>query len=213
MLPLLASVALASDPVDIGVIKNEDIRVVQKVLYTKEGRLELGAHLGILPFDTSTFAPQLALTAASHFSESFGIEAQLGGGYGLKTAQYSQAEAIGVAPEAYRYLASVEVDAQYTPIYAKMNLGGRHILHNDVYLLAGVGGSLEQSVFPSADLTFAPTIPVGIGTRVWVSDKLAIRGELRDNIMVEYRKQSAGWYFKQNAAVTVGIAYFGKGKS
>ena len=41
MLPLLASVALASEPVDIGVIKNEDIRVVQKVLYTKEGRMEI----------------------------------------------------------------------------------------------------------------------------------------------------------------------------
>lgn len=212
MLLLLASVALAQDPVDIGVIKNEDIRVVQRVLYTKEDRLELGAHLGIMPFDGKTFSPQLALSGAMHFSEFVGAEVQLAGGYGLKTAEYKQDEALGLARESYRYLGSFQADIQYTPIYAKMNLGGRKILHHDVYFLAGLGATIEQSVFPSADLSVAPTLPFGIGTRVWLSNKLALRAELRDNAMVEYRKQSDGWYFKQNPALTIGLAtYMGGG--
>lgn len=213
MLFLLASAALAQDPVDIGVIKNEDIRVVQKVLYTKEDKLELGAHLGIMPFDGKTFSPQLALTGTKHFSEQAGVEVQVGGGYGFLTAEYKQDESVGLAREAYRYLASVEADFQYTPIYAKMNLGNRRILHNDVYILGGVGATLEQSVFPSADITIAPSFPIGLGTRVWVKDNLAVRAELRDSLMAEYRVQSLGWYFKQNTALTIGLVTYAGGGS
>lgn len=206
MLFLLASAALAQDPVDIGVIKNEDIRVVQKVLYFKEDRTEFGAHVGIMPFDGATFSPQLALTAGRHFSETFAIEAQLGGGYGFKTGEYREEEQVlGIAREAYRYLGSLQVDAQWSPIYAKANLGGKKIVHFDVYGLAGLGATLEQSVFPSAEITVAPTLPIGLGARWWMSNKLALRTELRDNMMVEYRAQSQTWGFKQNAALTVGI--------
>lgn len=206
MLFLLASAALAQDPVDIGVIKNEDIRVVQKVLYFKEDRNEFGAHVGIMPFDGATFAPQIALTGARHFSETFAVEAHLGGGYGFKTGEYLEEESVlGIAREAYRYLGSIEFDAQYTPIYAKANLGGRKIVHFDVYGLAGLGATLEQSVFPSAEITVAPTLPIGVGARWWMSNKLALRTELRDNMMVEYRAQSQSFGFKQNVAMTVGL--------
>ena len=214
MFTLLASLALADEPVDIGVLKNSDIRVVQKVLYKKEGRLELGAGLGVMPFDGFTVAPQLALSGTMHLSEKIGVELQVGGGYGLKTARYELLEsaAYGVAVEAYRYLASVEADLQWTPIYAKMNLGNGTILHHDVYALLGAGLTLEQSVFPSADLAFAPTFPVGIGARIFLSDKLALKAEFRDNLMYEYRATSQTGAFKQNPAVMVGISMFGQGK-
>jgi len=110
MLFLLVSAALAQSPVDIGVIKNEDVRVVQRVLYTKEGRTEIGGGIGIMPFDGKTFAPQGFFEVTRHFSEAMAVEAQLGGGYGLTTSQYHQDEAVGLAREAYRYLASVEAD-------------------------------------------------------------------------------------------------------
>lgn len=210
MLLLLVSTAFAQSPVDIGVIKNEDVRVVQKVLYTKEHRFELGAGVGIMPFDGKTFAPQGFFEATSHLSETMAIEGQIGGGYGLTTSQYHQDEAVGLAREAYRYLASIEADVQYTPVYAKMNLGGRNILHNDVYVLAGLGATLEQSVFPSADIAIAPSLPIGIGTRVWLKDGAALRFEIRDSVMVEHRAESGQWYPKQNVALSVGYAHFGK---
>lgn len=211
---LLASIAFAEEPVDIGVLKNSDLRVVQKVLYPKEGRLELGASLGVLPFDPFTIAPQLAVSGTMHLSEKIGIEARLGGGYGLKTANYVDLEGptYGVAYEAYRYLASLEADLQWSPIYAKMNLGNGTILHHDVYVLAGAGATLEQSVFPSGEITVAPTFPIGVGARVFVKDNMAVRVELRDSLMAEYRVQSATWGFKQNAAVSVGLSFFGAAK-
>ena len=49
-----STAAAQANPVDIGVIKDSDRSVVQKLLYSKEGRVELGGHLGWMPFDTFT---------------------------------------------------------------------------------------------------------------------------------------------------------------
>lgn len=215
MLTLLAaSLALAEEPVDIGVLKNSDLRVVQKVLYTKEKRTEFGVSVGVLPFDPFTVAPQLTASGAMHLSEQVGLELRIGGGYGLKTGNYVELEgaAYGVAYEAYRYLASLEADVQWSPIYAKMNLGNGTILHHDVYLLAGAGATLEQSVFPSGDISIAPTFPIGVGARVFVNPNMAVRVELRDSILAQYRVQSATWGLKQNGAVSVGLSFFGAKK-
>lgn len=209
---ILAASALAESPVDLGVLQDSDVRVVQKVLYPKEKRTELGVHVGALPFDPFTVAPQVAATAGYHLSETLGAEVQLGAGYGLKTGQYKYlaGEEFGVAYEAYRYLASLQVDAQWSPIYAKMNLGNGVILHHDVYFLVGLGATLEQAVFPSGDFTVAPTFPVGVGMRVFRGERGAVRVELRDNLMIERRAQSQTTHFKQNAAVTVGYTLLGK---
>lgn len=214
MLLLSASLALAADPVDVGVIKNSDIKVVQKVLYSKDGKLEIGAGLGGMPFDGFTFAPQLALSGATFFSDTVGVEVQVGGGYGFKTARYKTLEgpAYGVAVEAYRYLASVEGDVQWSPIYAKMNLFGKRILHHEYYVLAGAGVTLEQSVLPEANIAIAPTLPIGVGVRVWAGKNLAIRGEIRDNLMIEHRAQTETTAFKQNVALTLGVGFFNGGK-
>ncbi len=213
--PLLVPASFAQDTVDIGVLKHSEIKVVQKVLYTKASRLEVGAALGVLPFDGYTIAPIANVRAAYHFSETLGAEVALGGGYGLKTARYVELEgqSYGVAVEAYRYLASVEADIQWTPIYAKMNLAGKGILHHDVYVLLGVGATLEQSVLPSADIGIAPGAPIGIGTRIYLSNSAMLRAELRDTVMYEYRAQSQTGGIKQNVGITVGLSLLlGSGK-
>lgn len=201
------------ETVDIGVIKNADIKVVQRRLYAKDGKLELGVALGALPFDGFTFAPKAQVTGTLFLSEKFGLEAHVGGGYGLKTARYTYLEspAYGVAVEAYRYLADLQVDAHYSPIYAKMNFG-KHIVHNDWYGLLGVGATLEQSVLPEANIAVAPGVGVGVGTQVWAGKNLAVRAELRDDIMVEARKQSGTAAVKQNVGVLIGVGIFTGGK-
>lgn len=211
---LTATIGLAEDPVDLGVLKNSELRVVQKVLYTKEDRLEVGVHLGLLPFDGATVAPQLAGTGTFHFSERTAAEVHVGGGYGFKNSYYAllEGERYGVAIEAYRYLASVTADLQWAPVYAKLNLGNGRILHHDVYLLGGAGATLEQSVFPSADIVVAPGLAVGLGTRIFVGPDTAVRFEIRDNVMYESRVQSQTSGIKQNVALSVGISKFGKGK-
>lgn len=223
ILPRLMSAVVtpvfAADPpakvetVDIGVIKNSDMSVVQRRLYSKSGKLEVGVALGALPFDGFTFAPKAQLTGTLFLSEKFGIEAHVGGGYGMKTARYTYLEspAYGVAVEAYRYLADIQVDAHFSPIYAKMNFG-KKIVHNDWYGLLGVGATLEQSVLPAGSIAVAPGIGIGIGTQVWVGKNVAVRAELRDDVMIEARKQSGTAGVKQNVGLMIGLGFFTGGK-
>lgn len=199
---------VAKDTLDIGVLKNSEVKVVQKMLYRKSGALELGVGLGVMPFDAYSITPQLTLVGVKHFSDTVGAEVQLGGGYGLESGTYTElaSATYGVAVESYRYLASAEADLQYTLAYAKMNLGGKKVVHYDVYALVGAGVSLEQSMLPSADIAIAPTVPVGVGARLFLSKTSLFRLELRDSLLLEHRAQSDTWGLKQNAAVTLGLS-------
>jgi outer membrane beta-barrel protein len=212
---LSASLGLAADsgPVDLGAIKPSEVKVVQKMMYTKAGRSEMGAHLGAIPFDGFTLGLQGAGTYARHTSDSFGWEVQVGAGWGFKTPHYDLLESptYGVAVEAYHYLASAQATVEYAPVYAKMKVGNR-VIHHDLYVLGGAGGTLERSVLEGHDLTASPTLPLGVGARVWLAKDRALRVELRDNLMLQHRVQSDTWGFKQNAIVSVGVTSFDKAK-
>lgn len=200
--------SVAKDTLDIGVLQNSEVKVVQKMLYRKEDKLEIGVGLAVLPFDGYTIAPQLGVLGAKHFSETIAVEAKLAGGYGLENAVYTELAGplYGVAVEAYRYLASAEVDLQWTPIYAKMNFGGKKVIHHDVYVLFGAGATVEQSLIPDYDIVVAPTVPVGIGTRIYLSKTTMLRAELRDSMLIEHRVQSNTWGFKQNVGLGIGLS-------
>ena len=212
---IIAAPAHAQEAVDVGIIKNEDVTVVQKLLYPKAEKSELGFHLAAMPFDAFTFTPAGALTYAKHFAEDRGIEFMLMGGYGLKNATYQELEgpAYGVAPDAYRFLGSAMVDFQYSPIYAKMNVMGRRILHHDVFLTAGLGATFEQAIQPDASTAIAPTLGLGAGARLFTGGGYAVRVQLRDDILREKRSKTAdtqAWFVKQNVSLVIGISKLSK---
>lgn len=206
----LGASALAQDPVDIGVVKNSDVRVVQKLLYPKFNRTEMGIHVGIMPFDAYLLTPNVQLSYLSHRSERLAFGGVAGGGFGLKSATYREMESptYGVAPAAYRYLGSVLGGAQYSPVYGKMNLDGRKVLHYDLYGAAMAGATVESSVIPGGGLAFAPTVSLGVGTRLFLDDRHALRVELRDDLLVEHRALTDSTHFKQNANVSIGYTVF-----
>lgn len=206
---LVAGPALAQESVTVGVLDDEDIEVVQDVLFPKDGKTEVGVHLGWMPFDPLVTTPNLQISIDHHLSESVAVSALIGGGYGLKTARYVELEgpAYGVAPYAYRYLASALVGATWSPIYAKMAVNAKKVVHYDVYLAGRLGGTLEQSVIPNGGITVAPTLSLGVGARFFVNDGLAVRFEIRDDLMAEYRKLTSAWYFKQNGALYLGVSF------
>ncbi len=211
----LSGTALAQETVDVGVLKNEDIAVVQKLLYSKEDRTEFGGYVGWMPFDAYTTTPMAGIAVARHMSETLGFGLQLGGGYSLKNSAYRELEgpAYGVAPDAYRYLGSLMVDAQYSPIYAKMSWQGNNVVHHDIYGLLGVGLTVSQAMLPDNSMAFAPTLGPGVGARVYLSDKTMLKIELRDNLLLERRVKTAdtqGTFLKQNVSLTVGLAGLGE---
>lgn len=205
----VSSTALAQETVDIGVIKDSDISVVQNVLYPKDGRLEVGGALGWMPFDPLVTAPNAQFILDSHLSESLAVSVLVGGGYGLKTQRHRELEgpAFAVSPYAYRYLASALAGVTWSPIYAKMSLGGTKVIHYDVYGTARAGATLEQATIPGGGITVAPTVSLGIGSRFFVKENLAVRFEIRDDLMVQYRQLTSSWNFKQNGAVMLGVTW------
>jgi outer membrane beta-barrel protein len=201
--------AQAQDTVDIGVIRDEDITVVQKLLYPKDNRSEFGLHLGVMPFDAYLTTPNAQVSFATHFSEKVALSFIGGVGYGFKTGVYRelQSPSIGVAPYAYRYLGSALVGLEYAPIYAKLNWNGGRIIHFDVYFAGRAGLTMEQSVIPKGGTTLGPTISPAVGGRFFLGKGTAAKVELRDDLLVEYRSLVDGWKFKQNADVTLGLVF------
>ncbi|MGC6492052.1 MAG: outer membrane beta-barrel domain-containing protein [Myxococcota bacterium] len=207
---VVSSTATAQETVDIGALRNDEINVVQNVLFPKDGRLELGGHLGWMPFDPLVTTPQAQFSIDKHFSESIALSVLIGGGYGLKTGRYVELEgpSYGLAPAAYRYLASALVGVSWSPIYAKMALGPAKVVHFDIYGTARGGATLEQSVIPNGGFTVAPTVSLGAGMRFFASEKLVVRVEMRDDLLVEYRPITSTWHFKQNGGLTLGFTSF-----
>jgi outer membrane beta-barrel protein len=211
IVPLLlaANAALAAGPNDLGVLANADVRVVQRQIYDKSGRMEWGAALGLAPFDPWTNAAQLALRAHLHRSDSLGVGVQVAGGAASTTGAWDALAAppYNVAVEAYGTLATADATVEWSPVYAKMNAAGR-IVHHDLYALAGAGVTLERSVLPSGDLAWCPTLPVGFGARVWLDRATALRLQVRDDVVFQPRAQSGTNALKQNVVLSVGLSRF-----
>ena len=216
-LALLASAATpaaAQDPLNLGVLENEDIQVVQKRLYAKEGRMEMAAAVGVLPFDAYTIAPKLQISVGKHLSELVAWEVQLGGGYGLPTSTWRDltGPVYGVVPEAYRYLASLTAGIQYAPVYAKMTWGSGRVFHHDVYFPVVAGVTTEQIVEEDlvgeggSPLAFAPTLGAGLGIRVFLPSGRHVRIEVRDDFLLQSRASGAK-ALKQNVGITVGLGF------
>jgi outer membrane beta-barrel protein len=211
--PLFASgLSIAQETVEIGVIRDEDITVVQKMLYPKVDRNEFGVHLGIMPFDPYLTTPNAQLSFTRHLTNQIGFSTVVGGGFGFKTNVYKLLESptFGVAPYAYRYLGAILAGVEYAPIYAKMNLNGARVYHFDLYGVARAGLTVEQSVLPDGDLAFGPTLSPGLGMRLFVGDNTALRVEFRDDVLIERRAITQSTHVKQNANVSFGLVFLSK---
>ena len=210
---LLLSASHAQETVDIGVLKNEDIQVVQNLLYPKANKTELSFQLGVMPFDAFLTTPNLQVGLDLHQSESVALSFALGGGYGLERAisRQLQSPTFGVAGYAYRYLGSALGGMTYSPWYGKVAVSGKKVVHYDIYGALRGGVTLEQSIFPDGAIAVSPTVSPAIGFRFFTSEKLAIRCEFRDDLMVQRRKLTEKWYFKQNLNVGLGISLLSGG--
>ncbi len=216
----MSSTALAQDSVgeaiDLGVLQNTELHVVQKILFTKEGKTEVSASAGLIPFDPYTTAPKVELTFGRHLSETLGWGVQLGVGYGFKSRAYRELDsaAYGKVPEAYRYLGSVTAGIQYSPIYAKMALQGERIFHHDIYIPVVAGFTLERLAEPQLAEkpfeanAFGPTVGAGLGARVFLPGGQMVRIEARDDVVIQRRPASDSWRVKQNFGLYVGISLF-----
>ena len=67
---------------------------------------------------------------------------------------------------------------------------------------------MEGSVIPGGGIAVAPTASIGIGSRVFLNERHALRLELRNDLLIEHRSITDTTHFKQNSNVTVGYTWF-----
>ncbi len=196
------------DPVDLGVIQDDEVVVVQRLLYPKTNRVELGLSGAWAAWDRYMTTPSAQLTVDVHRSESLAFSGALGLGYGLKNGTYRELERdYGVAPYSFRYVGSLLFGVAWSPIYAKASLSRRHVVHHDVYGVLRAGATLSASVIPDGGSPISPTISAGIGARVFTFNNLALRLEARNDMFVERHKLTDESAFGQRFFVSIGISY------
>jgi len=203
-------------PLDLGMLRDSEISVVQKRLYSMEKRVELGLHLGALPFDAYTIAPLARFNFTLHRTETIGFELSASGGYGFKNWAFRELESpeYSISPEAYRYLGNVGLAVEWSPAYAKLNWRGKRVLHHNHYFLFGGGLTVEAPVIDADEIGLAmgPGGLVGAGMRIFVGQQSSLRVEIRDDIFVQKRALTGTTKIKQNVALSVGISRFSKGR-
>ena len=87
------------------------------------------------------------------------------------------------------------------------------VFHHDVYLLGGGGLTIEQSFMPDNDMSYSPTLALGIGARIFLPGDRMIRIQFRDDIMMQSRaktEDTQGSFLKQNTLVSVGYTLLRK---
>ncbi len=176
LLVVLGGVGLLATP--SRAVADESAYVVQERIYTM--RHELAVAGGVLPLDA--FYKGLTVEGAYgiHFGEAFAWEiARFAYTFQVETDLAGELESnFGVEPTAFdriRYFALSSF--VFKPLYGKWSLLNRAILRDEVFVTVCVG--MVKLTDTPAD-AFQPAVGGGIGLRVFVTDWLSIRLDIRD---------------------------------
>lgn len=202
---------------EVGILRNEDVRVVQQNLYVKKGHHEIGFMLTTQPWDVYSAGLMAGLDITFNPSEHLGVELMVQGGYGWGTGHWRDVTFLGSAAggqltslgsDAARQLVGGSLNLVWSPIYAKLAWGRKHVLHFDVYGTLGAHGYLAQRLEADAGLRgiFGPSL--GIGLKFFLSRKVALKFDLRDHISLESRTYTGRFTARNNFQFGIGLSFF-----
>jgi|GEM_PF-1716658 len=202
---------------EVGVLRNEDVRVVQKNLYVKRGHHEIGFMLTTQPFDPYTAGLMLGFDLTLNPTENLGIEIMVQGGYGWGNGHWQDVTFLGssaggnltsLGSDAARQLAGGSVNVVWSPIYAKLAWGSSKVVHFDVYGTLGAHGYLAQRLEADAGFRAIVGPSVGIGVKLFLSPKAALKFDFRDHISIEKRTYSGKVTARNNFQFGIGLAFY-----
>ncbi len=155
------------------------VSAVQERAYRMQHELNLS--VGVLPLDAFYKSYYAQVGYVFHFTDYFAW--QVGrGAYGLvaRTGLREQLERdFGVLPTAFDEAQwFVGSDLMWKPLYGKVSLMNRTVLHGEVFLLAGA------SVFYMSNSKIRPAVNVGGGARLFASRWVSFRLDATDAILV-----------------------------
>ncbi len=202
---------------DVGVLRNKDVRVVQKNLYIKRGHHEVGFLLSTQPFDPYTAGLMMGLDVTFNPSENVGVEFMIQGGYGWGNGHWQDVtylgtsaggQLTGLGSDAARQLVGGSANVVWSPIYAKLAWGTRRVVHFDIYGTLGAHGYLAQRLEADAGLRGIAGPSVGIGCKMFLSQKVGLKIDFRDHISLETRTYTGKFTARNNFQFGIGLTFF-----
>ena len=171
-------------------------------LYRKAGRFEVTA-TGNLSLNDAFFSKYFGgVKGTYHFDEHFAAGLQAAGGVTAKTSSAqvcsptkgcseATAEMLRQVPGRIRYIVGAE--AAWSPIYGKLNMMSEQVAHFDLSILAGPDLIAHDEVLAkNVAGTQTPAVQsslgghVGLGVRLFFTESVAARLEVKDNIYSVY---------------------------
>lgn len=203
---------------NLGVLQNRELAAVQKPLFGTQNKLELSLHSGLLPIDPYVLGAIYGAQGTLHLDERLGLELALEAGTGWDTYASKALREQGIRVDAYFPRAVATLGAVYTPVYAKLNLLGKQVVHFDVALTAGAGMFLaERTLYNDTEsaedarrYSFPLSVHLGILERYYLTlfqQQWAIRLDARDHLTWITNLDGTGW-LKHNLAFGVGVSWF-----
>ncbi len=154
------------------------VSAVQERAYRMQHELLLS--VGVLPLDAFYKGLYAQVGYVYHFSDTFAWQVGRGAySYSARTGLRQQLERdFNVLPTAFDEVQFfVGSDLMWKPLYGKLAVLNRWVVHGEVYLLLGA------SVFKFTD-AFRPGVSVGGGGRIFINKHASIRIELTENIVL-----------------------------
>ncbi|MDX2010384.1 MAG: outer membrane beta-barrel domain-containing protein [Myxococcaceae bacterium] len=144
---------------------------------------EFTVMVGFLPSDPYTKGLFAQGGYAFHFNDYFGIQARGAYAVSLPTSLRNQLERdFTVLPTAFsRVLFFVGGDLIFRPLYGKLSVGNRFVVHGEVHLLGGGSGfAFTDGLTPS----IRPAIDIGGGGRLFLGKNASLRLDLVNHIVL-----------------------------
>ena len=170
------------------------VKVVQKRLFEKDGRLEFTPFGGVIPNDDFITYFPVGLRAGYHFSEAFTVEASFA--YAIDNASdladFLEGEGIDLKRADIQEFINFYygVDILWAPIYGKISLLGMKLTHFETYVGLGFGIFHTKEVpatNPDGNEAVKPGGNVAVGFRWFMTDMLNVRTEYRQHFFQKFQ--------------------------
>ena len=157
------------------IIEPQVNRRVVKTPKIKAKDFELGAYFGALSIQDFGTNPVYGVRAAYHVTEDFFLEGFLGRSKAGQSSLEETFPAITVLSNSGRHFTYYNLDVGYNILPGEVFLGRGRAFNTALYVIVGIG-----------DVKFADqdqfAINFGVGTRILITDWLALHLDIRDNV-------------------------------
>jgi len=204
--------------------EKRQVKVIQKRLYQKDGRHELGLYGGFIPNDAFVQYYPVGLRWNYYFAEDIGIE--INGAYiGANTTDLSDwlhdtyftgKEVLAHIPLRYRW--NVALEGIWSPIHGKLGIFTATLVHFDLFISVGVGLmgwdmiTLEKGKVTEANLHDWNNVTgkLGLGLRLYLLDWLTVRVDFRQYFLALPSDDIAGMSggLGHPSEITLGVYFF-----